>query len=83
VVVELVPTGAAVVVVASMAAAEHDGGWGRWDTQFEVVATSSEAPAVNAFTPTSATPRINEVSRAYSTSVAPRLPRVSRPFASR
>jgi hypothetical protein len=82
-VVELVATGAAVVLVESTAAAEHDAGWGRWDTQFEVVATSWEAPADNAFTPTSATPRINAVSRAYSTNVAPRLPRARQPFASR
>jgi hypothetical protein len=82
-VVELVATGAAVVVVESTAAAEHDAGWGRWDTQLDVVATSSEAPADKTFTPASATPRINAVSSAYSTNVAPRLPRVRPPFASR
>jgi hypothetical protein len=71
VVVELVGTGAAVVLVGSIDLARQLAGWGRWDTHAEVLATWLEAlfPA-NLMAPR-ARPPTSAVRRAYSTSVAP------------
>jgi hypothetical protein len=72
VVVELVGTGATVVLVGSVDWARQLAGWGRWDTQAELLATSLEAVLPAILIAPSASPPTSAVSRAYSTNVAPR-----------